>query len=71
MCREDREKTVQFSLNSIPVENRFLKPLIIRQNSWPNSPLWHLLSEHFARFILNYDNQFTKEYGFYRSIISE
>ncbi len=36
-----------------------------------DSPLWHLLSEHFAQFVLNYDTQFTKEYGFYRPVITE
>ncbi len=36
-----------------------------------DSPLWHLLSKHFIHFAYGYDKNFTKEYGFYRPIITE
>ena len=36
-----------------------------------DSPLWHLLSEHFIHFVFDYDKKFSKEYGFYRPVITE
>ncbi|MCB2182707.1 MAG: transposase zinc-binding domain-containing protein [Desulfobulbaceae bacterium] len=36
-----------------------------------DSSLWKLLSEHFAGFVQEYDRKFSKEYGFYRPVITD
>ncbi len=36
-----------------------------------DSALWNLLDQHYENFELNYHERFEKEYGFFRSIISE
>lgn len=35
------------------------------------SPSWHLLSKHFDRFPAVYDETFSKEYGFYRPVVTQ
>lgn len=35
-----------------------------------DSSLWQLLDEHFDEFEERYDNLFSKEYGFYRPVVS-
>lgn len=36
-----------------------------------DSPLWHLLADHFESFEQHYEERFEREYGFFRPIISE
>lgn len=43
---------------------------VYKQRKSRESPLWQLLSAHFDEFEERYDELFSKEYGFYRPIIS-
>jgi len=36
-----------------------------------DSPLWHLLSDQFDNFLYNYSKKNSKEFGFYRPVITE
>lgn len=46
------------------------KAQVYKQRKPRESPLWQLLTAHFDEFEERYDEFFSKEYGFYRSIIS-
>ena len=43
---------------------------IYKQRKPSESPLWQLLSAHFDEFEERYDELFSKDYGFYRTVFS-
>jgi len=43
---------------------------VYRQRKPRESPLWQLFNEHFDEFEERYDELFSKDYGFYRPVIS-